>query len=479
MGRKITIIIWLLSIGIVYSQKDTINYEVGGMALVSNGGYAPFWLHTNREGVVAHRPTSFNLFAGLKKEVEKNKKEFDYGFELKTILQHDRAGSRFFFQNLSLEARLYVLDFTAGIKPVIVGNQDRELSGGGLLISSNARSMPRLSLGIDDYLEIPYTRKLIAIKGAFTNAWMTDNYYVRGAMIQHKFVGFRLGGGALPVSLNYEFHHAAQWGGVSPMYGDLGHGFHDFLNTFFSRSGGSMPNDQINAQGNHIGSQQLGADYQSEKLTISTYWQNIFEDSPIKAPWRAMNLPDGLFGVAINLKQFLPIRKIVYEHLETTDQAGPRHDMDGLIFGGGDNYFNNGIYNNGWTYYQRTIGTAFITSPCYKPINSTPGISNNRVRVNYLALAGRISAIDYKAMYSHSLNFGTYTVPVKTDNQAFLLKAEKRLHSLWNIDLAVSLAADFGSQFGNNYGFMMQVSKKGTFFGSPKHEKKVKVESNF
>ena len=71
MGRKIAIFVWLLSIGIVYSQKDTINYELGSMALVSNGGYAPFWLHTNQEGVVSHHPTSINLFAGIKKEVEK------------------------------------------------------------------------------------------------------------------------------------------------------------------------------------------------------------------------------------------------------------------------------------------------------------------------------------------------------------------------------------------------------------------------
>jgi hypothetical protein len=37
-------------------------------------------------------------------------------------------------------------------------------------------------------------------------------------MLHHKFVGVRLGGG-LPVRINYEFHHATQWGGVSPVYG--------------------------------------------------------------------------------------------------------------------------------------------------------------------------------------------------------------------------------------------------------------------
>lgn len=479
MGRKIAIFVWLLSIGIVYSQKDTINYELGSMALVSYGGYAPFWLHTNQEGVVSHHPTSINLFAGIKKEVEKKKFNFDYGFEVKSVLQNDIEGSRVFFQNISFDARLYLLDFAAGVKPFVVGNQDVELSGGGLLFSSNARSMPRLSLGIDDYLVIPFTRKMIAVKGAFSNAWMTDNNYISGGMIQHKFIGLRLGGGKIPVSLNYEFHHAAQWGGVSPEFGDLGHGFHDFLNTFLSRPGSGVEMDKINAQGNHLGSQQLGADYQSDKLAISTYWQNIFEDSPIKAPWRAMNLPDGLFGVAVNLKHFKPIRKIVYEHLETTDQSGPLHDMDGLVFGGADNYFNNGVYRNGWSYYFRTIGTAFITSPCYNMTNSEPGIYNNRVKTNYLALVGRISDVDYKAMYAHSLNFGTYYIPVKSDNHAISFQAAKRLHSLWDIDLSVSLAADFGSQFGNNYGLMIQVSKKGLVLGSPKHDKKVKIETVF
>ncbi len=445
----------------LFAQKDSIQYELGAMGLYSTGEYSNFWLHTNRNGTVSTEAKSSNLFASLKKELDKSLYQFDYGFEIKPILISDTNGSKLFFQDLYLNSKLYLFDFVMGVKPIETGNQDRELSSGGFLFSQNARPLPRISLGIDEYLAVPYTFNNLAIRGGLTHAWFRDNVYINGALMHYKFAGVRLGGGILPLSINYEFHHAAQWGGVSPVYGELGNGWRDYYNVFFSKSGGTMANDQINAQGNHIGSQQIGVDLKLKNWETSLYWQNIFEDGPIKVPWKSLNRPDGLYGISISQKQFKPVRKLVYEYLETTDQAGPTHDIDGLVFGGGDNYFRNGIYQNGWNHHFRTIGIAFISSPIYNKESNSLQTLNTRTRVHHLAMTGEFAKINYRAIFSSAKNYGTYSVPKESYNQAFMLELNKRVERIWGVDVGISLAADRGTQFGNSIGGMLSIKKRG------------------
>ena len=129
----------------------------------------------------------------------------------------------------------------------------------GFLFSQNARPMPRITIGIDHYVPVPFTYGYLELKGGITHGWFTDNVYLKNSFLHHKFIGARVGGN-LPVTVNYEFHHAAQWGGVSPVYGELGSSFKDLVTVFFAGSGGTMSNDQINAYGNHLGSQSLGLD---------------------------------------------------------------------------------------------------------------------------------------------------------------------------------------------------------------------------
>ncbi|MDO9153042.1 MAG: hypothetical protein Q7U47_04935, partial [Paludibacter sp.] len=45
---------------------------------------------------------------------------------------------------------------------------------------------------------------------------------------------------------------------------------------------------------------------------------------------------DGLFGFSVKNKKFPVIQGFLYEYLTTTDQSGPYHDKDGMIYGGND-----------------------------------------------------------------------------------------------------------------------------------------------
>ncbi len=463
---------WPLPMDSADRAQDTIVYGAMLTAVTSTGDYAPFWLQTNRNGAISYRPHSGNLSAYIGKQATRPNRWWDYDFGLELVGQLHTKGGTGFLQQCYGHVRLYVFDITAGIKPETFGNQDAELSSGGFLFSQNAHPIPRITVGIDRWTAFPFTYGYLEVKGGITHGWFADNEYIKNGYLHYKFVGGRLGG-RLPVNISYEFHHAAQWGGTSPVYGDLGNSFKDWLHAFSAKAGGTMANDQLNAQGNHIGSQNVGLDIKWSDWKISAYWQNLFEDGPIKLIGTSMNAPDGVWGVVVSQKRWPFIDKICYEFVQTTDQSGPYHDRDGLVFGGSDNYFQNGIYRNGWNYFRRTIGTPFITSPMYNA-DGTIYTLNNRVMAHYFALKGDIYGFRYRALASYAKNYGTYSTGDATfsTNTALLLEVTKLVPQAWGLEFSLSLAADFGTQFGNDFGVMVSVAKRGIIWSSNKKSTK-------
>ncbi len=439
-------------------RNDSIYAEFGIEALSSSGEYAPFWMHSAHNERISHRPHSGSVFAKIGKDMTNDHLLLDYGFGIAAQGGIDTKGWNYIVPELYATGRFYIFDATIGIMAQQYGNEDKDLSSGGLLFSKNARPMPRATIGISEYRNVPFTFGYLQIKGGISHAWFADNVYVQGAYLHHKFIGGKIGGD-LPVNLSYEFQHAAQWGGISPVYGDLGNTFEGFWNALLAKAGGSMANDQINAQGNHIGSQHVGLDIKIKNWELNAYWQMIFEDGPIRFIGTSMNAPDGLWGVVLQNHNFPYVNKIVYEYVNTTDQSGPFHDKDGIVYGGSDNYFNNGIYKNGWNYYYRTIGTPFITSPIY---NSDGAIQtrHNRIQTHYVALMGDIYGYKYKARVSHTKSYGTYSGPLDMHTTSASVEVTKHFEKLWGLHFGVTIGGDFGTQFGNSVGVAMSVKKR-------------------
>ena len=459
---------WPLPMDSVDSNRDTLLYfgEFAGVA--SSGRFAPFWLSTNTDGMVSIAPYSAYLRVGVEKDASRPARWWDYSYGVDLLGGGDYrmnvANCKLQIVKLYAHARLWCFDVIVGVKPFDVGNHDYELSSGGFLFSRNAPSMPRVSIGIDKYTAFPFTYGYMEIKGGLTQGWMIDDIGVKHAMLHYKYLGVRLGG-KLPVRINYEFHHAAQWGGVSPIYGELGSSFRDWWIAFKASSGGVMPNDQINAMGNHIVSQMLGLEVDYNGWYVNAYWQSLYEDPPIRLMWRAKNVYDGLWGVAIKQKKWKFIHSLTYEFFATTDQAGPMHDFDGIILGGKDNYFNNLIYLQGWSYFGRTIGNPFITSPIY---GNSIATENNRTFTHHIAVKGDIYGFNYLVRYSHSNNFGTYELPMRMYNNAIYCSVQKLVPQAWNLNFGVAIGGDWGSQFGNTFGAMITVSRSGIIWKSKK-----------
>ena len=427
--------------------------EVG--TLVSSGTTAPTWLQANRNGAISPMPYCGAITLGVVKTATRDNRWFDYdgGIVLSGRIAGTPASGKVecmgFFNQLYAHVRLYIVDITVGIKPQYFGAGDNELSCGSLLISQNAHPIPRISIGVDRWTAIPGLFGYAEFKGGVTHGWLSDNNeWVRGTLLHHKYIGARVGG-KLPVNVSYEFHHAAQWGGTSVVYGDLGSDFASFWHVALGQGGGTTSNELLNAQGNHLFSQQLCLTAKGDKWNVNAYWQNINEDGPVRFIGTTMNVKDGLWGISAEQTYWLYISAVTFEVLQTTDQSGPWHDRDGLVFGGNDSYYWNSIYRQGWTYFGRTIG-----SPLMSP-------SNSRVWAYHTGIKGDICGFRYRALCTYINNYGTYREPAKSRNTAVLLEVRKNVPQAWGLDFGVALAGDFGTQHGNQFGGMITVSKQG------------------
>lgn len=445
------------------AQKDTIEYEVETHGIISNGNHAPFWFQNNVAGDVSHEANSAALELRLFKPMNHRKRLFDYSVLLTTHLHEEENKTAFELHEFFIDTRLWIFNLNGGLRKKSHGNQDKTLSGGGLLFSNNGHPIPRIFAGIEEFTPI-LKNGLVEIKGGIAHGWFTDDVYTKNMLFHHKYAFVRLGG-KLPVHFEYGLDHAAQWGGIDPVYGQQSTGFRDFVNVFMARGGSSVSGvseEQINVGGNHIISQSTRIEYDLSDYKLAAYWQNINEDKPIRPIWNAVNIFDGLWGFSVKNKNFPVVKGFLYEYLNTTDQNGSIHDMDGIVFGGADDYFNNYMYRSGWTHHGRTIGTPFITSPVY----NTDGdfrIRNNRTQVHHFGVEGEVSGYAFRVLSSFSKNYGTYHNPypevLKSTN--LLLEVDKHFEKLWGIDAGISIGADYGKMYGNNAGFMIRFAKSG------------------
>ena len=448
---------WPLPMAEPDTCRETLLYTGEVSALSSSGKTAPTWMQANRNGDISSLPHSGNLSLGIVKPATRPNRWFDYdgavvlsgrvaGVQSGDPKQIEGTG---FFRALYAHVRLYIIDITAGIQPQTYSAGDPELSCGGLLFSTNTHPIPRISVGFDRWTAFPGLFGYVEFKGGVTHGWLSDNNpYVSRTMLHHKHIGGRVGG-KLPVNISYEFHHAAQWGGYSEQYGDLGNDWKAFRSTLLVQAGGTMRNDQINAQGNHIGYQQLALDVKGEGWKVSAYWQTIQEDGPIRFIGWGMNNKDGLWGVSATQNIWPFIEGVTYEFLNTTDQSGPFHDRDGCVYGGMDSYYQNTIYRQGWTYFGRIMGSPLLS------------LTNSRVMAHHIGIRGDIYGFRYRVLCTYADNYGNYITPVRSHNTAVLMEVKKHVPQAWGLDFGIALAGDFGDQYGNQFGGMITISKQG------------------
>jgi hypothetical protein len=270
--------------------------------------------------------------------------------------------------------------------------------------------MPKISIAVPRYLDVPGTHEFLAVRGYLAHGWFGSGRYVYRPYLHEKYAYLRIRFPGLPVQGHAGFIHNVVWAGTHPILGNLPDGFNNFLRVLTGQGAPENSNaprgEQTNVLGNTVAAYDFAVTFNVEGVRGRASRQFYVEDT-VGLAFR--NAWDGLWSLSLRRAETGHlIDALLYEHLRTTRQ-GARFDLGERR--GADSYYNNGIYRNGWTYRERTIGTPLLTAG-----TSVPGIVNNIVVAHHVGLAGTVRPhLRYRALLTYSRNYGASGVCQNAD----------------------------------------------------------------
>lgn len=475
--------------------KNT-TYQAGLSTYFTTGNELPFWLHSNQYGEVPFVGNVLQLMASVNHEYDstysKQKKlnKIAFGYGLRAIGNVGRV-NQIRLTEAYIKGRHGPFELYAGRRREIIGLVDSTLSSGSYIWSGNSLPIPKVQLSFPNYT--PITKEgLISIKGSFNHGWFGSSDSVRNYYLHQKTFYVRWGKHNWHIKFYTGFNHQVQWGGrpATAFYDSKTQQtitkFPSGFSTYFKVVSGLSLNRNLNAgttkdgvpyneafnrAGNHLGTIDIAMEYKSSIGTFLLYRQNIYEDGSL---YYLNNITDGLQGISLRIhglkgEKFLELKRINLEYLNTSNQGGfiGSGGSTGNInqLRGQDNYFNNSLYKDGYTYKGYTIGSPFIMPFIYyqnsfsKEIGKTnPNyLLNNRIKSFNVASTINIKQnLDLLLRYTTTNNLGNYSAPVSfTQNSVFLQASLFRKN--WITNLVFSF--DQGGLLPMNYGTMISFQK--------------------
>ena len=483
---------------------------------LSTGGSLPFWMTTNQYGLM---PENNGALTVLQAHTQYDtSKDFQWRWGVSLAANYDSgtsaaaattgkaadfklmadelyASAKWKMFSVDLGMKHFDLDFYGAGTPTL---GSMSTTGGHIVWSGNARSMPGYIINLDP-VPLPWTNKHAWLYGSFGDFKTLDNRYVAGALVHRTkvFLKFNI---IERLDFHFGFDHYALWAGKydkAEMPITLENYLRIVLGMHASSKGSQS--DQINVIGDQGGGELLRFDWRGDG------WKATFQHDIPYADGSGMgfqNFPDGVntlwFGFDDKDRW---VSDILYEYQYTMWQSGTRHDRPTTeeerqhldpndqyhywrkIIGGGDDYFNNGEYKSGWTYYGRPMGDPLmVPKGTYKQTWTgramVLGVENNRLKAHHVSIAGKLfKKLPYKLMLTYSKNYGTYGAPYTGESQwgkdpgtvketplhqvsgALLGEIPLRHFAItWGVyaDRGQLLEDNFGAQVGLRYMFELQ-----------------------
>lgn len=486
MKRLFVVILLFSSVGL--QAKDwTIDWYGSVRGASGTGQYMPFWARTGEDGILPVRSSGLVTAGADIYYRNSNGLYFGAGTNLAGALAQRSPVSP--DPVYGMVDRLYVsggwkmLHLDVGMKPRERSLSDVSVSGGDFIYSRNTRNMP----GINAWSDWIYFEKghWIGIKGNIAHYQTLDDRYVNKTVIHNKSLALKLAFGP-KVDAIVGLDHWAQWGGDSPLYGRQPVSFADYLRIFMAGKGGedATLSDQINVLGNHLGREVLRIDWKHSKFTMSVQYDKPFEDG---SGMKYRNAPDGIWSLQFLFKDRNAfVTDIVLEYIGTTWQTGPAHDRPAMeeemskqdpnehyygkiVLGGCDNYFGNGEYKSGWTYYGRTIGLPLILPMLPGEDGIVMDMVSTRLRGCHLGLKGVISEkVPYSFKATYTKNHGKYHQSKESLFESAPWQLSMALEAgvdsrILNLPLSVSLGiyGDVGQLYQNSVGLTLKIAYNG------------------
>lgn len=466
-------------------KNGSTTYNLEAIGTVASGEQTPFWIVSNRYGAIPLEAANGLARAGVFHD-----QQFGNGFKWTAgldIVSTAPRDNNLFIQQAYAEIGYKSLLLGIGSKERYNSIVDKRLSSGDMVLSPNARPIPEINFSIPHFAIVPFTKGWLQVKGDFAIGRSFDKDYLKeytsganntityvdNVLWHHKsgFLRIEDTENNFPLFGIVGLTHWAQWGGTSTNseIGKQPQSVKDFMRVIVGKEGGkgSTPSDSINVLGNHYGSYYFSLGYKLADFgTVQAYHQHYFDD---KSGMEFANKHDGLWGIELETKQLIWLRKVVVELLTTKHQSGPMHfinfdhDKYSGRGGGADNYYNNGEYTTGVSYFNRGLGSPIITSPEYNK-NGRLGFMNNRVESWHLGAEGDISQqVAYRLLLTHMKGWGRAGYPLLDTKSSFasLIEVTYKHPNLKGWEFTGAAAFDTGDMLEKNSGFSLNIRKQG------------------
>lgn len=467
-------------------------------SLGAHAGHAqttPLWMRSLRHGSIPLDGLSSSLIAGaqLPYKTPGAHRRFDWAAGIEARLN---AGNTVEGQLIEAYAKVKygIFEIKAGRSKDHTGLVDSTLSSGAFAISGNALGIPKIELRVPHYWYV-FGNSLIAMKGSFAHGWMgqqslnteASTFSVLNdevpAYFHQKSLYGRLGKPHWAVKLFGGFNHQVMWGNEQDIYA-----YHTLSNVetytyvlFGKAYGGSdsggVPRSKV---GNHVGSVDQGIEIRLKNMQLMAYHQFFYEAGALAS---LANVKDGIYGLSIKntqKQQARPFRwnKLLLEFIYSKSQGG-EIDSEPRASGAED-YYNNFLYIDGWSYHGENIGNPLFTTKKYLrsslPTTENKYFANNRIAGFHGGMECSWGAWALKTLLSLTSNYGTYSTSEEggrgrgstiyyneppyfgRQNQiSAFVGAERPLKN--NYRISVALAADKGELLNDSFAAELRISK--------------------
>ena len=474
----------------VSGKKDsTQSHSSVAVSSYFGGASMPFWLRANQYGTAPSTTQALFIQAQSFKSIQLKNKNWKFGYGLE-IVGNVAKQSQLLLPQAYLKLNFKTWELYVGRRRETFGLSDTTLGTGAYSWAGNSLPIPKIQLSIPNYKYVRFTKNWVAVRGTFSHGWFGNETFVNHYFLHQKSFFIRISKPNSKLKFYGGFVHNAQWGGKITYESSLVNqdkllpsSFIDYLYVVTGRSlqnkqilgsPGPLTNfDSTNRIGNHLGSIDMGFDYDFEKYTLSFYRQNIFEDGSL---YYGINLRDGLNGITLKKRNFEPNRgkfsvsKFNAEFLYTMSQGGAVAGNQFGIFGK-DNYFNHAQFRDGWWYRGHVIGSPFLTNRFdsraeFQEVgmyNGYENINNNRVRVYHIAMEGYYGTdIHFRTKLSLSHNYGTYDFGYGGVKQlSGLVEADGKTKWLGGLQWTAAAGFDVGQLYNNSFAVRLGLRYNG------------------
>ncbi|WP_353721897.1 capsule assembly Wzi family protein [Dyadobacter sp. 676] len=452
-----------------HSQDSTFFYSAGINAAGSTSG-VPLWLHANQNASMPEKGSFVQGAASFHRIYNRNNPRFFQWSGGAELVGYAGKKSDVFFTDLFIAGKAGPVELSVGQRKDFMGLGDSLLTMGAIAMSSNYRPYPKIQLSTPNFVNLIPGNDLISFKFSYGDGMLGSGgiHYgnvssVPDIYLHQKSLYIKLGKHAHRLNLFAGFNHQAMWGGEEKIFTGGLKASKAYEYVVFGKPW------KASRVGNHFGTIDVAAEWKGKQWDIFLYRQTIYEDGSLK---NLSTISDGLSGLRFKRKNKnsaypgFRFNTLLFEFLYTKNQGGAVFDYLAGIFGK-DNYFNHYVYNQGWSYRGKGLGTPMIPSQNITRdklfTSETLFTANNMIIAWHLGAEASWKKLNFLLKGSFSQNSGTYDDPINPSvNQTSLLfRIDTPLFGKSSDLFGLSLASDFGQLYTQNMAVMISWRKSG------------------